>query len=165
MTFDGVFCRITDDTCRDIVFPRWLSTASQSGWGSYIGQENAQTVVFVGNDRSVHALINFEIIKDKAPGKYTCRVKKLAFDPTFIHKTHSDDDDHIIGSPLLRWAFTYARHCCCNKITAFCRETDIASYKRLDFKEENISPHPQEYVTLEKKILYNVPFRSDPING
>ena len=31
MTFDGVFCRITADTCCNIGFPGWLSTSSQSG--------------------------------------------------------------------------------------------------------------------------------------
>jgi hypothetical protein len=125
-------------------------------------QNNSQTVVFIGNDSSVNSLIDFEIIEDKPSGKRACHVKKLVFDPNFVSNAPSSND--LVGSPLLRWATTYARHCCCSKIMLSCKTKDIASYERLDFKESSISPYPQEYTMVEKTILYNVPFRLDPIN-
>jgi len=164
MKFGGIFRKITDDKQRDIVFPQWLSTPGQSGWGHYIDayrQDNAQIFVLVGEDKAVHSLIDFRV--ESKPKMSVCHVKRLIADPKYKHDATEYDEE--VAAPLLRWAMTYARHHGCTKITISCKTEAVASYKKMDFEESSIPGHPQEYTILEKKILYNVPFADDPINA
>ena len=159
MRFGETFRKITfnDQKDKKIAFPGWLGNPENFGWGNYLNT-NSQAFVCINKANVVQALIVFQVDK-----KGICHVEKLRADPQYKH-----DDvecDRLVVAPLLRWAMTYARHCCCSKFRINCKSNAVDSYKKLGFEEaEDSKKQPSGFAVMEKRILYNVPFREDPIH-